>query len=389
MRTRTIRSLVGMSLISALVLVPASVTASPLSEHPSKPHRSAAAIDRPRSTVDWGQDRFDATHSGYNPYETVIRKKTIAALHFAFGLQGNFIASPLEVAGLIDVPFEGRLEAIQPSGAAVWTRSFKGGLTGSPAGAEGSVYVPTPTTLYELNAVTGDILFRWKDTPSDGELVLTDDTVYVHTGTQLQALDRQTHELRWSHAVSVDAVPAVAGGLVYEPATAAQLVALDAATGSVRWGPVASAGNPAVADGMVFTAAGGRLTALDAATGAPRWQVQAPVEPGIPAVANGSIYAAVSDGSGLVSTEAFDESTGTIKWATHLPSGGGTNITVVRNLVFASCGKGVDVLDTDGNELRDLTTYRPWNGVPAPATVVNGHVYFYAAGKRYVFAAYD
>jgi len=124
---RIVRALIGVSLVAMLPLT-SGASAGPRSR-PDVPVRlPRPVLDSPSTPIDWSQERFDATHAGYNPFETKIRKRTVGDLRFLFGLQGNFIAPPLEVAGLVDVPFEGRIDAIQPSGAPVWTRSFKGGL---------------------------------------------------------------------------------------------------------------------------------------------------------------------------------------------------------------------------------------------------------------------
>jgi hypothetical protein len=94
---------------------------------------------------EWSQSRFDASHAGFNPSETQITKGTVGSLRFLWGYVGNFVATPIEIAGLVDISYEGRVAAVDPStGSAVWQRSFNEGLAAGVAGMGTSIYVPTP-----------------------------------------------------------------------------------------------------------------------------------------------------------------------------------------------------------------------------------------------------
>jgi len=349
---------------------------------------AAGASALPATGSDWTQPRFDAGHAGYNPLETQIKAKYVGLLHRVFFFEGNFVAPPIEIAGLLDVPYRGRLDALDPNtGDVVWSRRFKEGLSAGVAGMGTSVYVPTSSALYELDADTGKLLSSWPDMPSTGAPVVTDDAVYVHTTTQLVAIDRQTHEDLWTHPTTVEATPSVAGGLVFERKDGSHLVALSATTGNRVWGPVSFGGDPAVSDGMVFGIWPAQLTALDAATGTLLWSAPAGGR-GVPAVANGSVYVTRGVPSAV---ESFDEATGSPQWSSQLPGKqqyDETDITVVNDVVFASCTRGVQVLNTNGKPLRLLYSGAYWNEVSGAATVVNGHVYFFATGKRFPFAAY-
>ncbi len=286
----------------------------------------------------------------------------------------------------MDLPYSGRIDAMEPDGARV-EQIVQGGVVARPAGSDGVIYVPTPAALYLVDATTGAVEDTWQDAPSSGEPVLTDDSVYVHTASKLMAFDRQTHHLRWTHDVSAEATPAVSGGTVYEPISTAQLVALDASAGEVVWGPVASSGSPSVGDGKVFTIGGGTIRAFDALTGAAAWSASAQVDTGIPAVANGTVYAMIGDRPSLF-VEAFDDATGAKEWTTKVDGRAQTNITLVNGLVFASTSSGVFVLNKRGIELIKLVTYLAWSGGSSP-TVVNGHVSFDGCGKRCAFATWS
>jgi outer membrane protein assembly factor BamB len=133
------------------------------------------------------------------------------------------------------------------------------------------------------------------------------EVAYVGTdaGT-VYAVDGATGATLWARPVGAAVVdtPARAGGSLYVPTAGQGLVVLDAAAGARQWSTAAATlvGQPAVAGGVVFTAAtGGTLAAHDAggcgaAACAPLWSAQAGAEvSGGPAVDGGIVYVGTAD----------------------------------------------------------------------------------------------
>ena len=59
-------------------------------------------LDSPSTPIDWSQDRFDATHAGYNPFETTIGVSNASSLHslWSVDLGDVMIAQAVEAAGV-------------------------------------------------------------------------------------------------------------------------------------------------------------------------------------------------------------------------------------------------------------------------------------------------
>ena len=163
--------------------------------------------------------------------------------------------------------------------------------------------------------------------------------------------------------------PAVANGLVYVGSPDSGLYALDAATGAVRWtAPTVSTGySPAVANGIMYVAAGGGLYALDATSGALRWTAQTSDDPwSSPAVANGVVYVGTK-----VSLDALDATTGALRWTA--PTGSMVSSPAVNNgVVYASAGQNLYAFDATTGSMRWASLVG--SGPSSPA-VVNGVVY--------------
>ncbi|MDG5819763.1 PQQ-binding-like beta-propeller repeat protein [Natronococcus sp. A-GB7] len=171
-----------------------------------------------------------------------------------------------------------------------------------------------------------------------GDLAAVDGTVYLRTGAGVHALDDSEGSVAWTaEGLGADGTPAVADDTVYVGGE--ELTALDADSGEVRWTADLEGGestSPTVADGTVYLVADGELLAVDAADGDVEWRresvaLEREAETGTPeiddatvsfaavplAVANGSIYAAVGDGTGADGTAGFaalDAETGETRW---------------------------------------------------------------------------
>jgi eukaryotic-like serine/threonine-protein kinase len=152
--------------------------------------------------------------------------------------------------------------------------------------------------------------------------------VYIGSGDQhVYALDAATGALKWAFATGdvVHASPAVANGTVFIGSWDRNLYALDAATGRERWryttgndtviyNQVGIASSAAVAGGIVFVGGrDGHFHAVDERTGALRWKHnnRGGWTIGSPAVRNGIVYFATSDGRRF---KALDAATGAVKF---------------------------------------------------------------------------
>ncbi|WP_157224650.1 outer membrane protein assembly factor BamB family protein [Natronococcus occultus] len=170
-----------------------------------------------------------------------------------------------------------------------------------------------------------------------GDLAAVGDAVYLRTGSELHALEDADGSVRWT-ADGIDAagVPAVAGDTVY--VGGGQLTALAAASGDPRWTTSLDGEStaPTVVDDAVYLVADGELLAIDAADGETIWRREevvlertdadaaADVEDAdvgfaaLPvAVTDGTVYAAVGEGTGHEGTAgfaAFDAATGETSW---------------------------------------------------------------------------
>ncbi len=281
---------------------------------------------------------------------------TLGSVAWKFRTAGRVISSPAVSGGLVFVgSTDHHLYAVdQRTGAQRWKFATRGPVTSSPAVANGLVYVASVDgNFYAIDAATG--AERWvfatkgerrftapgihgaiprterMPDPFDVFLsspVIADGVVVFGSGDQhVYALDATSGTLRWSFATGdvVHASPAVANGVVYIGSWDRNLYALDAATGRERWryttgndtviyNQVGIASSAAVSGGMVFVGGrDGHVHAVDAATGALRWKHDNRMgwTIGSPAVRDGVVYFATSDGTRF---KALDAATGTLRF---------------------------------------------------------------------------
>lgn len=176
-------------------------------------------------------------------------------------------------------------------------------------------------TDVEVSEVSDRTLWR---VPGGGVLyrmpALADGTVYVLDDLfGLAAIDADTGQRRWTLRVDagIGTSPVAGDGVVYFADTVGCLTAVDAATGEVRWkwrARRSKTSNPTVADHVVYSVAhDGTMRAVDGLTGQPLWNAKVadhhtPNDPS-PAVSQGFLYAAV--GGRLL---ALDTATGSRRW---------------------------------------------------------------------------
>jgi len=332
----------------------------------------------PTATGDWVQASFDWAHSGFNRFETVLKRSNVRYLTqlWAVPVSGGIYASPVVSEGKVFIGSgDGHMYAFDAAtGATLWIGEAQNPhFSGSAAARHGLVFASAISQpLLAYNADTGEIAWSSNLSAVDASPTLKNRILYVASvdGT-LTALDSETGTPRWSKEGNGNVAnqsPVVAGGRVfqmrddhtltaYDTLSGKQLwrmeafsvgtlaaghgmlffssypnvVALDQATGAQVWtAPVAtsaSAAAPAVADGLVFVTHS-QLWALDARTGAVVWSAPATSALG-PTVANGVVYASSLNGE----WDAFDERDGSLLWSVTFDSGCSCTCTLALPVV--------------------------------------------------------
>lgn len=336
----------------------------------------------------WRQAGFDAAHTAYNRFEQILSRSNVGLLTQAWASPvgvGALYASPIVAAGRVYIGSgDGRMYAFDAAtGATLWIGDQQPlFFVDSAAVGEGLVFasaVYQPLVAYD--AETGSIVWTSSLSSVRASPTLAHGVLYVASlDGKLSALDAATGVSIWStsrQAGVFDQAPMVDGGRVFQMRTDHTLtaydakdgtelwrkpafsigtiaashgtlfyseypnvVALDEATGAQLWAaPVlmaATAGSPAVANGLVFVTQA-KLWALDAATGAVVWTAPATSTWG-PVVANGVVYASSLNGE----WDAFDERNGSLLWSVTVGSGCGgacaQTVPVVANGVLYLAG---------------------------------------------------
>ena len=314
-----------------------------------------------------------------------------------FATGDSVYPSPTAADGIVYVGSDADdLYALDTStGSRRWTFATGADVRSAPAVADGTVYVGSYNgNLYAVDAGTGKQ--RWK--LATGEFgspspTVTDGVVYVggrgeivyrfgkgshndYGPGHVYAVDPGTGKQRWTFTTrsSVEAPPAVAGGVVYATTLDGTLYAVDAATGKQRWTFVTGGwarSSPAVGGGVVYVGStGGNLYALDAATGRQRWKLRTGGEVSSPAVLDGVAYIGSGDGS----LYAVDTRTGSQRWTFRI--GKPVNSpAVVEGTVYVGSEDGYlyAVRAATGSQRWKMRTGSSVKSMPA---VVDGTVYF-------------
>ncbi len=192
--------------------------------------------------------------------------------------------------------------------APIWNFTGAGTYSASSAAVVGGVaYVASGDgEVYALNATTGAQLWKFPAEPTSAftsSPAVSNGVVYVaNYGATVYAINATTGAEVWSTNLDgyVYASPTVANGIVYIACTyqvgsCPGLYALNASTGAKIWNFAAGStfdfGAPAVANGVVYAAAGGTLYALNASTGAEEWSFPTSNSTATsPAVVGGVVY---------------------------------------------------------------------------------------------------
>jgi outer membrane protein assembly factor BamB len=301
--------------------------------------------------ADWAQFHGDREHSGLA--SDLLRPQLgLAWTHRTGGalLTGSpVIADGVAYVGIRDENDVklGGVDAVDlETGRKLWHFAVPASVHGTPAVADGIVFVPSLRgSLYAVDARTGKL--RWKRDPEPGRAysyyspAVAQGTVYWPHQTRggkagqglLSAFDTRTGAIKWEAPMSgstmSDGTPAVADGRVYVGnETADRVIAYDAATGVRLWTATARLGGwqdaaPVAAGGRVFIGSNNRVIARDAATGGDLWQHQSPdaswipqnATPSAPAVVGETLYMGFPNGR----VTALDVASGAVVWSVRLP----------------------------------------------------------------------
>jgi len=186
------------------------------------------------ATVTWSQFHFDACHSGYNPYETILSRANVVNLmvDWTFESSDDAFTSPAVVGGVVYFAGsgDGYVYAVDAStGNERWQNKCEiyHFSVGPPAVANGRVFVACENSIGAFSAATGDLLWEVADPFRDiplPEVTVSGGVVYVasyHMGNfsaqHLYALDASTGAVLWTIGGEQWGIttPAVANGLVY------------------------------------------------------------------------------------------------------------------------------------------------------------------------------
>jgi outer membrane protein assembly factor BamB len=284
---------------------------------------------------DWAQEGNGPAHLGTNDAEPVLTPSTVGGLGQAWAAVAStpVRSDPVVVGQVVyTAAFNGTVSALDAAtGATIWTAAVGSNHRASPAVVDGVVYVGSSDgRVYALSAATGASVWTAATGGISTDPTVAGGTVYVGANDgRVHALNAATGARIWTATTGgpVREALAVAGGLVYARSYDGNLYALDAATGAGRWtadiggrpngpGLPPTLAAPLAADGRVYVAGpfDAQLYALDPATGASIWTADSSFGWGEPALAGGTLYAAMHLGVGSCDLRALDAATGATVW---------------------------------------------------------------------------
>jgi outer membrane protein assembly factor BamB len=344
--------------------------------------------------TNWVEYLFDASHSGFNPYENVIGTNNVGNLRLKWSAPIPAYSDSMVVADGIGYLSTSKMYAINlATGATLWSYVTGGNIGSAPAVANGVVYAGSYNgTFYAWNARTGKLLWSYPTgTPFYSSPAVVSGVVYVGSyDSNIYAFNAGTGAVLWSYKAGTSGIaasPAVAHGMVYVAGAGGTLYVVEAKTGVARW-QYTSGGNgingaPTVSNGLVFFGTDtGLFYALDASDGSFLWSYQTnQIVYSSTAAANGMVYLPSWDGN----MYALDDATGTVVWS--YPTAPDDAAPAVANGVVyigtASFTGGFYALDAATGSL--LWSYKTSGAVSTGPAVVNGMVYL-ASDRVYAFA---
>jgi outer membrane protein assembly factor BamB len=391
--------------------------------------------------VNWPQFRFNRTHTGFNPFETILGRRNVASLRLAWQAQlGQLVdySSPAVVNGVVYIgSTDGRLWAYPASGCGqalcttpLWSSTSVAQIVDSPTVANGVVYVGSQTSPTSndgrLNAFSaagcGSAVCSplWQGIAGPQSILQSSPAVgngNVFVGSfdhKLYAFNASgcgaaTCQPLWTGTTggTIESSPTVGGGVVYVGSDDGKLYAFDAAgcgtsscqplwTGSLGFAAFES--SPALSNGTVFIGSDHALSAFaaagcGAATCSPLWQAIDTLNffGGSPAVAKGRVYIGLENGLAVYSAAGCGQAACQPLW-TDFGSGEQAAVrsspTVANGVVYAGRNTG-QVLAWGAAPCGTSICSEIWSAdtndqiVTSSPTVVNGTLYIGSADNLF------
>jgi outer membrane protein assembly factor BamB len=392
------------------------------------------------ATVNWPQFRFDGSHTGVNPNETILNKQNVPRLQLLWQAQlGNLVdySSPAVVNGVVYIgSTDGRLWAYPSTGCGqavctqpTWSSISMGQIVDSPTVVKGFVYIGSQTSP-SSNAGKLDVFSAtgcgqqvcspiWQGIVGT-ESILQSSPAVANNRVFIGAHDGKLYVFNangcgsstcaplWTATTgaSIESTPTVAGTAVYVGSDDGKLYAFKSkGCGSPNCKPLwtgtlngpAFDSSPAVLNGMVYIAGQHGLAAFRASgcggvTCSPLWQAanSSNFFDGSPAVTKGHVYIGVEDGVDVYAATGCGKATCNPRW-TDFGSGAQAAVvssaTVANGVVYAGRNTG-EVLAWAQAPCHKRTCLNIWSGatndsiVSSSPTVVNGQVYIGSADKN-------
>jgi outer membrane protein assembly factor BamB len=286
-----------------------------------------APVDGPVATP-WRTQAHDARRSGYAPYGQLPPETTadlFANVHQTIEMQPAFVDGVAYFGARRAAPQD--IGDLGPSGLKAadsrrdqWFVPEHNALA-SPTVVGDAIFVTSDGTTRALDRRDGTLCWEYSAGASHPTACPTvvGDTVYV-TGERVVALAATTGEVQWATtrpeggfrgtAARSDGVFATARGEAWDG-----VYRFDTETGRERWVTPTDSGlpvPPVLGEFVYVTEATGQLRALDPSDGTEAWSRELGGDSSaMPAVAEGTVYAAATNGDSLLS---IDASTGDLRW---------------------------------------------------------------------------
>ena len=236
------------------------------------------------------------------------------------------------------------------SGTLVWKAYTHSYALAGPTYDNGVIYIGSTDVnvldnndMYALDAMTGTEIWKYHAGPWDGIPAINQGVLYAGSyDKKFYAFNAITGQKIWSYTAggyfSNDG-PTYYNGSIYTRNDDSYFYCLNASTGALNWRlPIWPGGNPAAANGIVYTAGAGVFLALDALTGATKWSLPMQYQSGnSPTVVNGKVYVA-SENHQIYCLDAMN---GNIIWQIEASWWVASAVLVVNDVLYSTNGDGV------------------------------------------------
>ncbi len=343
---------------------------------------------------DWPMERESSNGTGDQPIEYGLNTSNVPGLKqkWSFVTSAPVGLSPPVVVGnvLTTGATDGRVYSIDTVTNKGWSVQPAGQIIGSPAVANGTIYIGDGFSLFALDAATGAT--KWHvDTYGTVACspVVDGNTVYFSgwngTAHAVWAVNAKTGAVKWSTPLQSDTTnsvgsPAVDANNVYVGDDDGHVYAIDRSSGTIVWHKAPGGyieGTPAVSGGSVWfvtLGSGGEwVRSFDTTAGAKNWAVVADVYAAYssPAYDSGKLF--VVTGKGVV---ALNAASGASAWTYPVfESLDDTAPAVANGVVYAVVeGTPVAINEASGAGLWSASSSYP--GPVSSPVVADGRVYF-------------